>query len=174
MGEVYRATDTKLKRDVAVKVLPSTLASDPDRMARFQREAEVLASLNHPHIAHIYGLEDADGVKALVMELVEGVTLADRIAQGRLPLDEALPMARQIAEALEAAHAQDIIHRDLKPANVKVRPDGTVKVLDFGLAKATDPAGVASDGKAVLSHSPTFTSPTMTHAGMVLGTAGYM
>ncbi len=140
MGEVYRATDTKLKRDVAVKVLPSALASDPDRLARFQREAEVLASLNHPHIAHIYGLEDADGVKALVMELVEGVTLADRIAQGGLPLDEALPIARQIAEALEAAHAQGIIHRDLKPANVKVRPDGTVKVLDFGLAKAMDPA----------------------------------
>ena len=147
MGEVYRAADTKLKRDVAVKVLPAALASDPDRLARFQREAEVLASLNHPHIAHIYGLEDADGVKALVMELVDGVTLADRIGRGGLALDEALPIARQIAEALEAAHAQGIIHRDLKPANVKVRPDGTVKVLDFGLAKAMDPAVVSSGRK---------------------------
>jgi Tol biopolymer transport system component len=173
MGEVYRATDTKLKRDVAVKVLPSALASDSDRLARFQREAEVLASLNHPHIAHIYGLEDADGVKALVMELIEGVTLADRIAQGRLPLDEALPMARQIAEALEAAHAQGIIHRDLKPANVKVRPDGTVKVLDFGLAKAIDLA-VSSGAEGAPSDSPTFTTPAMTDAGMILGTAPYM
>src|SRR5687767_9639277 len=153
MGEVYRAADTKLKRDVAVKVLPAALASDPDRLARFQREAEVLASLNHPHIAHIYGLEDADGVKALVMELVDGVTLADRIVRGGLALDEALPIARQIAEALEAAHAQGIIHRDLKPANVKVRPDGTVKVLDFGLAKAMDPAGASTD-ETGLSHSP--------------------
>ena len=128
--------DTKLKRQVALKVLPPSLAADPDRLARFQREAEVLASLNHPHIAAIYGLEEADGVKALVMELVEGPTLADRIARGPIPLDEALPIARQIAEALEAAHEQGIIHRDLKPANIKVRPDGTVKVLDFGLAKA--------------------------------------
>ena len=174
MGEVYRAADTKLKRDVAVKVLPPALASDPDRLARFQREAEVLASLNHPHIAHIYGLEDADGVKALVMELVDGVTLADRIAHGGLTRDEALPIARQIAEALEAAHAQGIIHRDLKPANVKVRPDGTVKVLDFGLAKAMDPAVASSGGDTALSHSPTFTSPAMTHAGMILGTAAYM
>ena len=173
MGEVYRAADTRLKRDVAVKVLPAALASDPDRLARFQREAEVLASLNHPNIAHIYGLEDADGVTALVMELVDGVTLADRIDRGGLALDEALPIARQIAEALEAAHAQGIIHRDLKPANVKVRPDGTVKVLDFGLAKAMDPALVSSD-ESGLSHSPTFTSPAMTHAGMILGTAAYM
>ena len=135
MGEVYKATDTKLKRHVAIKVLPASLAGDPDRLARFQREAEVLASLNHPNIASIYGLEDADGVKALVMELVEGPTLADRIAQGAIPVDEALPIAKQIAEALEAAHEQGIIHRDLKPANVKVRPDGTVKVLDFGLAR---------------------------------------
>jgi len=127
MGEVYRARDTKLKRDVAVKVLPAALASDPDRLARFQREAEVLASLNHPNIAAIYGLEEADGVKALVMELVEGPTLADRIAQGAMPVDEALPIARQMAEALEAAHERGIIHRDLKPANIKLRDDGAVK-----------------------------------------------
>src|SRR5262249_47670647 len=133
MGEVYRATDTRLKRQVAIKILPAALASDPDRLVRFQREAEVLASLNHPHIAAIYGLEDSTNVKALVMELVEGPTLADRIAEGPIPLDEALPIARQLAEALEAAHEQGIIHRDLKPANIKVRPDGTVKVLDFGL-----------------------------------------
>jgi len=139
IGEVYRATDTRLKRQVAVKILLSSLAADPDRLARFQREAEVLASLNHPNIAAIYGLEDADGVKALVMELVEGEDLAQRIARGAIPLAEALPIAKQIAEALEAAHEQGIIHRDLKPANVKVRPDGTVKVLDFGLAKAFAP-----------------------------------
>ena len=124
MGEVYRATDTKLKRDVAVKVLPSHVAADPERLARFQREAEVLASLNHPNIAAIYGLEEADQTKALVMELVEGPTLADRIAQGAIPVDEALPVAKQIAEALEAAHEQGIIHRDLKPANIKLRSDG--------------------------------------------------
>src|SRR5262249_7217352 len=135
MGEVYRATDTRLKRQVAIKILPGALAADPDRLARFQREAEVLASLNHPHIAAIYGLEEAAGASALVMELVEGATLADRIAQGAIPLDEALPIARQIAGALEAAHEQGIVHRDLKPANIKVRDDGTVKVLDFGLAK---------------------------------------
>ncbi len=131
MGEVYRATDTKLKRQVAIKVLPASLATDADRLARFQREAEVLASLNHPNIAAIYGLEDTTDAKALVMELVEGPTLADRIAQGPIPLDEALPIAKQIAEALEAAHEQGIIHRDLKPANIKVRTDGAVKVLDF-------------------------------------------
>ena len=136
MGEVYRATDTNLKRDVAIKVLPESVAADAERLARFQREAEVLASLNHPNIAAIYGLERRDGTTALVMELVEGPTLADRIAQGPIPVDEALPIARQIAEALEAAHEQGIIHRDLKPANIKVREDGTVKVLDFGLAKA--------------------------------------
>jgi serine/threonine protein kinase len=158
MGEVYRAKDTKLHRDVAIKVLPDLFATDPDRLARFQREAQVLASLNHPNIAAIHGLEETDGVKALVLELVEGPTLADRIAQGPIPLDEALPIARQIAEALEAAHEQGIIHRDLKPANIKLRPDGTVKVLDFGLAKALDPATGASD----LSQSPTNTSPAMT------------
>ena len=136
MGEVYRATDTNLKRQVAIKVLPQTVAADPERLARFRREAEVLAALNHPNIAHIHGLESSDGALALVMELVEGPTLADRIAQGAIPLDAALPIAKQIAGALEAAHDQGIIHRDLKPANVKVCEDGTVKVLDFGLAKA--------------------------------------
>jgi len=131
MGEVWRARDTRLKRDVALKILPESFAADPDRLARFQREAEVLAALNHPHIASIYGLEEADTTRALVMELVEGETLADRIARGPISLDEALPIAKQIAEALEAAHEQGIMHRDLKPANIKVRPDGTVKVLDF-------------------------------------------
>jgi serine/threonine-protein kinase len=194
MGEVYRARDTKLKREVAVKILPSSLAADPDRLARFQREAEVLASLNHPNIAHIYGLEDAPStgsgqaaIKALVMELVEGPTLADRIAQGAIPLDEALPIAKQIAEALEAAHEQGIVHRDLKPANVKVRSDGTVKVLDFGLAKALGPAeaghyarGGAGADRSVrlqpdLTAAPTITGPAMmTGAGIILGTAAYM
>ena len=171
MGEVYRATDTKLKRDVAVKVLPSALAADPERLARFQREAEVLASLNHPNIAAIYGLEEADRTKALVMELVEGPTLANRIAQGAIPVDEALPIAKQIAEALEAAHEQGIIHRDLKPANIKLRPDGVVKVLDFGLAKALEPTGAMSPE---MSQAPTITTPAMTQAGMILGTAAYM
>src|SRR4029079_15992658 len=127
MGQVYRATDTRLKRQVAIKILPPSLAADHDRLARFQREAEVLASLNHPHIAGIYGLEESDGISALIMELVEGEDLSRRIARGALPLDQALPIARQIAEALEAAHEQGIIHRDLKPANIKVRADGTVK-----------------------------------------------
>src|SRR4029450_2129071 len=139
MGEVYRAKDTKLGREVALKVLPESFTDDAERVARFRREAQVLASLNHPHIGGIYGLEDASGVTALVFELVEGPTLADRIAEGPILLDDALPIARQIAEALEAAHEQGIIHRDLKPANIKLRPDGTVKVLDFGLAKALDP-----------------------------------
>ena len=176
MGEVYRATDTKLKRHVAIKILPSSFAADPDRLARFQREAEVLASLNHPNIAAIYGLEDADGVKALVMELVEGSTLAERIAQGPIPVNEALAIARQIAEALEAAHELGIVHRDLKPANIKVRPDGTVKVLDFGLAKAMTGAVEASPyGRADVSMSPTITSPALnTGAGIILGTASYM
>ena len=171
MGEVYRATDTKLDRDVAIKVLPESLAGDPDRIARFQREAKTLAALNHPNIAAIYGLEEADSTKALVMELVEGPTLADRIAQGAIPVDEALPIAKQIAEALEAAHEQGIIHRDLKPANIKVRTDGTVKVLDFGLAKALEPTGAMSPG---MSQAPTITTPAMTQAGMILGTAAYM
>ena len=171
MGEVYRATDTTLKRGVAVKVLPAALASDPDRLSRFQREAEVLASLNHPHIAAIYGFEKSSGLHALVMELVEGPTLADRIASGPIPLREALPIARQIADALEAAHGQGIVHRDLKPANVKVRPDGTVKVLDFGLAKAMEPPPGSSPS---VSMSPTITTPAVTQAGMILGTAAYM
>ena len=171
MGEVYRARDTKLDRDVAIKVLPASLAGDPERIARFQREAKTLAALNHPNIAAIYGLEEADQIKALVMELVEGPTLEDRITQGAIPVDEALPIAKQIAEALEAAHEQGIIHRDLKPANIKLRPDGVVKVLDFGLAKALEPTGAMSPG---MSQAPTITTPAMTQAGMILGTAAYM
>jgi serine/threonine-protein kinase len=172
MGKVWRAHHTGLKRDDALKVLPDAFAADPDRLARFRREAQVLASLNHPNIAHVHGLEQSDGVQALVMELVEGPTLADRIAQGPIPVDEALPIAKQIAEALEAAHERSIIHRDLKPANVKVRPDGTVKVLDFGLAKALEPLS-SSDVDATAS--PTITSPAMmTGVGMLLGTAAYM
>ena len=174
MGEVYRATDTNLKRPVAIKVLPQAVAADPERLARFQREAEVLAVLNHPNIAHIFGLEKSDGTIALVMELVEGPTLAERIARGPIPLDEALPIARQIAEALEAAHGQGVIHRDLKPANIKVRDDGAVKVLDFGLAKAMDPLS-SSSAAAALANSPTITNAAaMTAAGIILGTAAYM
>src|SRR5215469_8412805 len=151
MGDVYRATDTKLRREVALKVLPQSVATDQERMARFEREAQLLAALNHPNIAAIYGLEDSDSTRALVIELVEGSTLAERIAQGAIPVDEALPIARQIAEALEYAHERGIVHRDLKPANVKIKPDGAVKVLDFGLAKALgdDPAN------ADISTSPT-------------------
>ena len=153
MGEVWRARDSRLDRDVALKVLPEAFVADPERLARFEREAKVLASLNHPHIGGIYGLEEADGVRRWCSELVEGPTLADRIARGPIPIDEALPIARQIAEALEAAHEQGIVHRDLKPANIKVKPDGTVKVLDFGLAKALEPELAAAG--ADLSHSPT-------------------
>ena len=142
MGEVYRARDTKLDRDVALKVLPQAFTDHPDRLARFEREAKVLASLNHPNIGHIYGLEEAAGQKALVLELVEGPTLADRIAQGPIPVDEALPIAKQIAEALEAAHEAGVIHRDLKPANIKVREDGMVKVLEIGSGRGDRPAGV--------------------------------
>ena len=170
MGEVYRATDVNLKRSVALKVLPASLAGDADRLARFQREAEVLASLNHHNIAAIYGFERAEGISALVMELVEGPTLADRIGQGPLAVDEALGIGRQIADALEVAHEHGIVHRDLKPANVKVRPDGTVKVLDFGLAKALDAPGAPANA----SQLPTITTPAMTQAGMILGTAAYM
>ena len=169
MGEVYRATDTKLKRGVAIKVLPDSFANDADRLARFTREAQTLASLNHPNIAAIHGLEEVDGVRALVMELVEGEDLSQRIARGAIPLDEALPLAMQIAAALEAAHEPGIIHRDLKPANIKVRPDGTVKVLDFGLAK---PIGTAAAAR--YEDSPTITSPAMTEAGIILGTAAYL
>ena len=170
MGEVYRATDGNLKRSVAIKVLPASVAGDADRLARFQREAEVLAALNHPNIGAIYGLEKTPDVTALVMELVEGDDLSSRIARGAVPIDEALPIARQIADALEAAHEQGIIHRDLKPANIKIRADGTVKVLDFGLAKAMDPAG-ASRVDAI--NSPTVTAHA-TQMGMILGTAAYM
>jgi Tol biopolymer transport system component len=171
MGEVYRARDTTLNREVALKVLPDAFNLDPDRLARFKREAQVLASLNHPNIAAIYGFEASGHVQALVLELVDGPTLADRIAQGPIPLDDALPIARQIAEALEAAHEQGIIHRDLKPANIKLRPDGAVKVLDFGLAKALESApGMRSDVTA----SPTVTTPAMTGMGVMLGTAAYM
>src|SRR6187401_2414683 len=158
MGRVWRAHHTALKRDDALKVLPDAFAADPERLARFQREAQVLASLNHPNIAHVYGLEDVDGTKALVMELVEGPTLADRIAHGALPIDEALHIAKQIAEALETAHEHGIIHRDLKPANVQVRPDGLVKVLDFGLAKAMEPISTSAP---TVSQSPTITTPAM-------------
>ncbi len=170
MGQVYRATDSNLKRQVAIKVLPAAVAGDADRLARFQREAEVLAALNHPHIAAIYGLEKTADFTALVMELVEGEDLSQRIARGAIPLDEALPIAKQIAEALEAAHEQGIIHRDLKPANIKVRADGTVKVLDFGLAKAMETA----EPKGSAPQAATITSPAMTQAGMILGTAAYM
>jgi Tol biopolymer transport system component len=170
MGEVYRARDTTLNRDVAIKVLPDLFASDAERLARFAREAQTLASLNHPNIAHIHGLEESGGVRALVMELVEGEDLSQRIARGAIPLNETLPIARQIADALEAAHEQGIIHRDLKPANIKLRPDGTVKVLDFGLAKAMEPASAMSVNA--------MTSPTLsihaTQAGIILGTAAYM
>jgi serine/threonine-protein kinase len=176
MGEVYRATDTTLGRDVAIKVLPHPLMADPDRVARLEREARTLAALNHPNIATIHGLEDAEGARALVMELVDGQTLAERLLQGSvqqagLPLDEVLPIARQIALALEAAHDHGIIHRDLKPANIKIRDDGTVKVLDFGLAKVMESPDTLPVGG---SQSPTITTPAMTQAGVVLGTAAYM
>ena len=168
MGQVYQATDTKLKRQVALKILPEAFSADQERLARFQREAEVLASLNHPNIAAIHGLEEADDIRALVLELVEGPTLADRIKRGPIPLDEALPIAKQIAEALEAAHEAGVIHRDLKPANIKVKDDGTVKVLDFGLAKALDP-----NPEGDPSQSPTLTAAA-TQMGVIMGTAAYM
>jgi len=170
MGEVYQAHDTTLDRDVALKVLPEAFTADPDRLARFQREAKVLASLNHPNIGAIYGLEATGDTQALVLELIEGPTLADRIAKGPIPVDEALTIATQIADALEAAHEQGIVHRDLKPANVKVRPDGTVKVLDFGLAKAVTPEASGASG----SESPTMSLTAATQMGMVIGTAAYM
>ena len=177
MGEVYRARDLRLLRDVAVKVLPSTVASDPDRLARFTREAQLLASLNHPYIAQVYGVEQDATTRALVMELVDGPTLADRVADGAIPFEDALPIARQIAEALDTAHERGIVHRDLKPANIKLTADGTVKVLDFGLAKALG-TGVASGsdlaGADELLTVPGTTTPAMTQAGMILGTAAYM
>jgi serine/threonine protein kinase len=172
MGEVYRARDTRLNRDVAIKVLPEALALDATRLARFTREAQTLAALNHPNIAQIHGLEESGGVRALIMELADGDDLAVHIARGPMPLAEALPIARQIAEALEAAHDHGIVHRDLKPANIKVRADGTVKVLDFGLAKA------AEQGSSGTSHGSDPDAPTLTRAhteaGLILGTAAYM
>ena len=170
MGEVYRARDTKLNREVAIKVLIPAVSADADRMARFAREAQLLASLNHSNIGSIYGLEDTHGAQALVMELVEGPTLADRIAQGPMGLPDAVAVATQIADALEAAHDRGIIHRDLKPANIKVRSDGTVKVLDFGLAKALDPLATSSTD---VMNSPTL-SAHATELGVILGTAAYM
>ncbi len=151
MGEVYRATDTKLNRDVALKILPEQFASDSQRMGRFQREAEVLASLDHPNIGQIYGIEDAGQTKALVLQLIEGPTLAERIAQGPIPVEEALKIALQMAEGLEAAHEKGVIHRDLKPANIKITPEGQVKILDFGLAKALE----GETPESSLSQSPT-------------------
>ena len=186
MGEVYRARDPRLQRDVALKILPEVFATDPERLARFEREAQVLASLNHPHIAAIHGFEESNpstgsgqAVRALVLELVEGETLADRLAGGPMPIDEALGVATQIAEALQSAHEQGIIHRDLKPANIKLTSEGVVKVLDFGLAKlAQSPAAQATGPKAHatdLTMSPTITSPVaMTGVGVLLGTAAYM
>ena len=174
MGEVYRAHDAKLKRDVALKFLLPAMANEPDRLARFSREAQLLASLNHPNIAHIHGIEDSTGVPALVMELVEGETLADRIARGPIDPDEAVAIARQIADALEAAHDTGVVHRDLKPANIKVRPDGRVKVLDFGLAKMFEAATDSAAAGFNPATSPTMTSPAMTREGMIMGTAAYM
>src|SRR6516164_1395672 len=170
MGEVYRARDTKLKRDVAIKTLPDEFLHDADRLSRFQREAEVLASLNHPNIAAIYDLQEAEGSRFLVMEFVEGETLEERVRRGAIPVEEALNIAKNICEALEAAHEKGITHRDLKPANIMLTPDGKVKVLDFGLAKAIEnaPAGTA------LSNSPTLVTMAATNAGVILGTAAYM
>lgn len=174
MGEVYRARDTKLHRDVALKVLPEAFTQDRDRLARFHREAQVLAALNHSNIAQIYGVEEADGCQALVLELVDGPTLADRLARGSMSLEEALRIARQITDALEAAHVRGIVHRDLKPANIKLRADGTVKVLDFGLAKVLESRPAGSGGSDLLSDSPTLTAPAATGIGVVLGTVAYM
>jgi Tol biopolymer transport system component len=171
MGEVYRARDTKLGRDIALKILPESFTHDPERLARFRREAQVLAALNHPHIGAIYGQDEANGEQFLVLELVDGATLADQLKRGALPLDEALAIAKQIADALEAAHEKGIIHRDLKPANIALTKDGNVKVLDFGLAKPREAASVAVD----LANSPTLASPAMmTGVGVILGTAAYM
>src|SRR5262245_31785290 len=169
MGEVYRGRDLKLKREVAIKILPDEFPRNSDRVSRFQREAEVLASLNHPNIAAIYDLEEANDTRFLVLELVEGETLADRIQRGPIPLEDALEIGKHICEALEAAHERNVVHRDLKPANVKITPDGRVKVLDFGLAKAMANA----ETPATLSDSPTLTIGA-TQAGVILGTAAYM
>jgi serine/threonine protein kinase len=177
MGEVYRAYDTKLRRDVALKVLPAVVRSDSDRLARFEREARALAALNHPNIATIYGLEDHGGVHALVLELVEGETLAERVkrqgARHPLPLDESIAIARQIVDGLDAAHERGIVHRDLKPANIKITDQGVVKVLDFGLAKAMDPSTSGSEVLPALTMTPTMTADG-TRAGAILGTPAYM
>jgi serine/threonine protein kinase len=178
MGEVYRARDTRLNRDVAVKVLPELFASDPERLARFTREAQTLASLNHPNIAAIYGLEELPGEtgghgRALVMELVDGEDLSALVSRGPMPVEDAIAVARQILDALEAAHENGIVHRDLKPANIKVRADGTVKVLDFGLAKMRDPASSDPGSPGGLANSPTLTAHA-TQMGLILGTAAYM
>ena len=170
MGEVYRAIDARLARSVALKILPEAFSADPDRLARFKREAQVLASLNHSNIGGIYGLGADGAFHALVLELVEGPTLADRIMQGAVPVDEALAIARQIADALEAAHELGIVHRDLKPSNIKIRHDGVVKVLDFGLAKAAE----SPNDPPATSRASTVTSPAMTQTGVILGTAAYM
>src|SRR5262245_30168671 len=173
MGKVYRARDTKLDRDVALKLLPRTFAEDPERVARFRREAQLLAALNHPHIAAIHGLEEADGSQFLVLKLVDGESLADRLKRGPIPVAEAIPIARQIAEALADAHEKGIIHRDLKPSNIALADGDHVKILDFGLAKLAAPAGGA--GSSVLSLSPTITTPALnTSVGTLLGTAAYM
>jgi len=169
MGEVYRARDFKLKREVAIKILPEEFSRDADRVGRFQREAEVLASLSHPNIAGIHDLQEANGSRFLVLELVEGETLADRLNRGPVPLDEAVPIAKQIVDALEAAHNRGIVHRDLKPGNIKRTPEGTVKVLDFGLAKPMQGRFASDQG---FSNSPTLMSASM--AGVILGTAAYM
>src|SRR5262249_18808062 len=172
MGEVYRARDPELGRDVAVKILPESFTADPERVARFRREAQMLAALNHPHIAAIYGMHEAAGVRFLVLELVDGESLDARLARGALPLDEAIAIARQIAQALEAAYDKRIVHRDRKPANIALTADGRVKVLDFGLAKALEASATASDS---VMNSPTITSPAlMTGLGVILGTAAYM
>jgi serine/threonine protein kinase len=172
MGEVFRARDTKLNRDVALKIIPEAFTHDPERLARFRREAQVLAALNHPHISAIYGFDEANGTQFLVLELVDGETLDKRIARGAIPVDEALAIAKQIAEALESAHEKGIIHRDLKPANIALTSDGHVKVLDFGLARASEAAPGSSFD---LANSPTIASPArMTGVSMLLGTAAYM
>ncbi len=168
MGEVYRAKDTKLGREVAIKVLPAELSQDKDRRSRFEREAKLLAALNHPCIATLYGFEESEGTPFLVMELVEGETLAERIARGVIPMDEALPLFRQIVEGLESAHEKGVIHRDLKPPNIKITPDGHIKILDFGLAKAFD----EPNAHVATSHSPTLTRGTA--LGAIMGTAAYM
>ncbi len=173
MGEVYRATDTTLNREVAIKVLPPEVVQDAERLARFRREAQVLASLNHPNIAAIYGLEEAEGKPFLALELVEGEDLKERLVRGAIPVDEALEIAKQIAEGLEEAHEKGIVHRDLKPANVKLTPEGKVKVLDFGLAKAWSGDSASGGSSMDLSQSPTL-AHTGTQAGVILGTAAYM